>query len=198
MTVTKSDYKETENHLYETDYWGTLALLRRISFHGLHIWEPAAGNHKMADILRVCSRAASVTTSDIVDYKRRHDFIWDFTLPTNNPFEPNGEPFGAIVTNPPFGNGNRLAAKFCRLALQRCNGIVAMLCTAKFDFGNTRTDLFRDNPRFHCKISLIDRIRWFDHDGSEDGTEDHAWYVWRPVDVPYTPPVIYYEGKLAA
>lgn len=74
--------------------------------------------------------------------------------------------------------GNRDAAKFARLALKRCSGFVALLLTAKFDFGKTRVDLFTENPRFCAKIALIDRIQWFPGDSS--GTEDHAWYVWSP------------------
>ncbi len=196
MTVTDSGYAKQTNHLYETDYWATLALLRRLSLAGLHVWEPASGNHKMADILRVCSGAASVTTSDIADYTRRHTFVADFTKPDIIPDWATKKRWQAIVSNPPFGPGNRLAAKFCRLSLQRCDGWVAMLCTAKFDFGSTRVDLFRDNPRYAFKIALIDRIRWFDGPNSEDGTEDHAWNVWRPVDAPAASPIIYYEGKL--
>ncbi len=42
-----------------------------------------------------------------------------------------------------------------------------------------RQHLFRRNPRFAAKIVLYDRIRWFPGT-DKDGTEDHAWYVWRP------------------
>ena len=85
--------------------------------------------------------------------------------------------FDAIITNPPYGKGNRDAVKFAELALERCPGLVALLLTAKFDFGKTRRHLFRDNPRFCAKIALVDRIQWFPGDSS--GTEDHAWYVWQ-------------------
>jgi hypothetical protein len=71
-----------------------------------------------------------------------------------------------------------MAAKFARLALARCTGMVALLLTAKFDFGKTRADLFADNPRFAAKIALVDRIQWFA--GPCEGTEYHAWYVWAP------------------
>lgn len=60
--------------------------------------------------------------------------------------------------------------------MKRCDGFVALLLTAKFDFGKTRADLFRDNPRFVAKIALVDRIQWFP--GDKSGIEDHAWYVW--------------------
>jgi hypothetical protein len=63
-----------------------------------------------------------------------------------------------------------------RTIVDRCDGMVAMLLTAKFDFGKTRADLFADNSRFAAKIALVDRIQWFA--GNNQGTEDHAWYVW--------------------
>lgn len=77
-----------------------------------------------------------------------------------------------------MGKGNRDAVRFAEVALERCNGMVALLLTAKFDFGKTRRHLFQDNPRFMAKIALLDRISWAGN--GETGTEDHAWYVWGP------------------
>lgn len=170
MTVVASNYTRKENDLYQTESWATRALLKHFPVDGLIVWEPAAGNHLMADALR--DAGGRVATSDIVTYGREHDAIFDFL----NPEMVGKPPCDAIITNPPYGKGNRVAVKFCELALERCNGLVAMLLTAKFDFGKTRTHLFRDNPRFAAKIALIDRIQWFAGDTS--GTEDHAWYVW--------------------
>lgn len=170
MTVVASRFDRQENDLYETPEWVTHALLRNFPVtQASLIWEPAAGNHKMADVLRAAG--AAVKTSDIATYSRPHDELFDFlsnsrqrSLATH------------IITNPPYGKGNRDAVKFARIALARCDGFVALLLTAKFDFGKTRSDLFRDNPRFLAKIALLDRIQWFE---SEHGsTEDHAWFVW--------------------
>lgn len=154
---------------------------------GAFVWEPAAGNHFMADILAL--NGARVFTSDIETYTRQHDAIIDFL----EPLPPMG--FDAIITNPPYGAQNRIAEKFLRLALERCSGFVAMLLTAKFDFGKTRVDVTRDNRRFMAKIALIDRIRWFDGPGTDDGTEDHAWYVYGPSYASYQRPEIFYAGK---
>lgn len=174
MTVVASNYARIENDLYQTEPWATEALLRHFPV-GPHdvVWEPAAGNHLIADVLR--DHGATVTTSDIAVYDRQHDAMVDF-LQTR--FAYKNPVHTKIYTNPPYGKGNRDAVKFARLALDRCAGFVALLLTAKFDFGNTRVDLFRDNPRFCAKIALIDRIQWFPGDSS--GTEDHAWYVWGP------------------
>lgn len=187
MTVVASNYARKENDLYQTEPWATEALLRHYPVFDAHIWEPAAGKHLMADVLREVG-CATVFTSDMKTYDRPHNEIIDFLkdCPRNKPARCD-----AIITNPPYGKGNRDAAKFARLALARCSGMVALLLTAKFDFGKTRMDLFRDNPRFSAKIALVDRIQWFP--GASTGTEDHAWYVWMAEHC--SPPTLLYEGR---
>lgn len=173
MTVVASNYKRQENDLYQTEPWATRALLKHLPIGpGWVVWEPSAGNHLMADVIR--ETGAKVNTSDIVTYDRQHDAIFDFLV-----LRPHNEPsVNAIITNPPYGKGNRDAVQYARNALERCHGYVALLLTAKFDFGKTRADLFAFNHRFHAKIALVDRIQWFP--GETTGTEDHAWYVWGP------------------
>ena len=151
------------------------------------VWEPAAGNHLIADVLR--EHGADVVTSDIVTYDRQHDGIFDFLIDGTPSF-----PAGCtnLYTNPPYGKGNRDAVRFAEQALLRCSGCVALLLTAKFDFGKTRHHLFRDNGRFMAKIVLTDRIQWFP--GDSTGTEDHAWYVWSCEGFSMEPKIIY-EGK---
>jgi len=191
MTVTASKYARAENDLYQTEPWVTEALLRHFPVDGMTVWEPAAGNHLMADVLR--DEAKSVYTSDIVHYDRRHDEIYDFLAPHKECSVWKG--IDAIITNPPYGKGNWDARLFAEYALTRCKGLVALLLTAKFDFGNTRRHLFQNNPRFAAKINLVDRISWT-LDGVT-GTEDHAWYVW--TEKPRLPraPVILYAGRKA-
>lgn len=188
MTVVASNYVRKANDLYQTEPWATEALLRHFPVTNLSVWEPAAGNHLMADVLR--EAGAAVATSDIATYDRKHDWGFDFINGTCDPSR-----FDAIITNPPYGKGNRDAVKFAELALERCAGLVALLLTAKFDFGKTRRHLFRDNPRFAAKIALVDRIQWFPGDTS--GTEDHAWYVWAPIRAAQGKPVMLWEGKVA-
>lgn len=186
MTVVASNYARKENDLYQTEPWATEALLRRFPVAGLTVWEPAAGDHLIADVLR--EHGATVRTSDIATYDREHDAIRDFL---NRPYA--GPAFDAIITNPPYGRGNRDAVRFAELAVERCSGLVALLLTAKFDFGKTRRHLFADCPRFMAKITLVDRIQWFP--GATTGTEDHAWYVWGPVASGPREPAVLYEGR---
>lgn len=171
MTVVASNYARAANDLYQTEPWATEVLLRHFPVAGLTVWEPAAGAHLMSDALKAAG--GEVWTSDIAEYGKCHDF-------PNHDFTVKGFPLplgcDAIITNPPYGKGNRLAVQFAELALDRCDGLVALLLTAKFDFGKTRRHLFQDNPRFMAKIALLDRISWVGN--GETGTEDHAWYVW--------------------
>lgn len=190
MTVVASNYERKENDLYQTSPWATEALLRHFPVRGRKVWEPAAGNHLMADVL--ADNGAEVRTSDIVTYDRPHDAIFNFLDRAADP-EPWSE---AIITNPPYGKSNRDAVRFAELALQRCSGLVALLLTAKFDFGKTRCHLFRDNPRFVAKIALIDRIQWFP--GETSGTEDHCWVIWGPIDGAREYPRMIWEGNPAA
>lgn len=186
MTFVASNYARKENDLYQTEPWATEAFIRRFPVSGMKVWEPAAGNHLMADVLR--EAGATVMTSDIATYDRQHDALFDFLID-----RPHSEPsINAIITNPPYGKSNRDAVTFARLALERCDGLVALLLTAKFDFGKTRRSLFADCDRFWAKIALVDRIQWFP--GDTTGTEDHAWYVWGPKGARYTPSM-FWEGK---
>lgn len=189
MTVVASNYARKQNDLYQTEPWATEALLRHFPVSGLTVWEPAAGNHLIADVLR--EHGASVLTSDIATYDHEHDVWFDFLADKADDFGAVGK-HDAIITNPPYGKRNRDAVRFCELALERCGGLVAMLLTAKFDFGKTRRHLFADNPRFMAKIALLDRIQWFP--GEMSGTEDHAWYVWGQTG--YAPARMIWEARL--
>lgn len=194
MTVTASKYKKKPNDLYETETWATHACIRALNklelWRGTPIWEPAAGNHAMVGPL-AWAGASDVITSDITRYEHEHTAIFDFTTDQDPTFLP--EQFD-IVSNPPYGPSNRTAVKFAEKALQRCSGYVALLLTAKFDFGVTRQHLFANNHRFTAKVSLLDRISW--EGNGETGTEDHAWYIWGPRNATCQHAQILYEQNL--
>lgn len=188
MTIVASKYARRENDLYSTEPYPTLALNRRFPVKGMKIWEAAAGNHLMADVLR--ELGAKVVTSDIKTYDHRHDMLFNF-LQSRPPIKL--KPPRNLITNPPYGDRNEDAMLFAERALERCDGYVVLLLTAGFDSGSSRLHLFKNNPRFMAKIVLVDRISWT-LDG-ETGTGDHAWFVWRPTGVKSKPPVILYEGR---
>ena len=190
MTVVSSGYDRRANELYETEAWATAALVRSMRMLGLWaegmcVWEPAAGTHMMVDELK--RQGARVLASDIQTYGRRHDFILD-AVTYDGTVWPRPD---AVITNPPYGKGNRMAVKFIENILRHnpdCS--VAMLLTAKFDFGKTRKHLFADNGRFMAKVALLDRISW--EGNGETGTEDHAWFIWGHEQTqPYQPRMMY-------
>ncbi|WP_206612704.1 hypothetical protein [Paenirhodobacter populi] len=191
MTVVASGYERRLNELYETEPWAVEACVRTLKTLGMWslrpIWEPAAGKHAMVEPL-IQAGASEVLTSDICDYGTRHTALFDFLKDDSPSFLP--AEFD-IITNPPYGRHNHLAAKFARKALERCDGMVALLLTAKFDFGNTRTSLFRDSRRFLAKVALIDRMSLVGN--GKGGTEDHAWFIWGPCQVDNAYPILLYE-----
>lgn len=194
MTVTASNFDRKENDLYETEAWATEALLRSLPYKPNKVWEPSAGNHAIADVLR--DHGIKVVTSDIVTYDREHDFIFDFINGDFNSI--NIFDFDFIITNPPYGRGNREAVKYARniQKIYQSNACDlfgwSLLLTAKFDFGKTRKDIFKDNMNYLSKTVLLDRISWAGN--GQTGTEDHAWYNWSKFTT--LEPTIDYQGKL--
>lgn len=192
MTKRPSKFKRRKNDLYETERYGTRAFTQHFPVKGMRIWECAAGNHMMADALRE-EGAALVFTSDIKVYNRQHHRVIDFTRDIDLSFMQQKK-IDAIITNPPYGFQNRLAAVFLQLALDRCDGLVAMLLDVGFDSGKTRQHLLGKNPRFAAKIVLMDRLRWFE-DSRTDGTSDHAWFVFFPKGKKHNGPRLLYSQR---
>lgn len=198
MTVVASKFRRKENDYYDTPSWCVETLLRHIGdVRGKYIWEPAAGNHSIAEVLE--DHGARVFTSDIKKYDHEHDVLEDFLGEDDATIfnqQDHCKSYDWIITNPPYGPSNRTAVKFAERALQLVPN-VALLLTAKFDFGKTRTHLFRDNERFWGKIALLDRPQWFPDGEYASGTEDYAWYIWsqKTVFIPPIPPRIIYDGK---
>jgi hypothetical protein len=125
------------------------------------IWEPAGGVESSLAAALVAENFEVIGTDD--------DFLQRTQPPTH---------IDAIVTNPPYGDdrSGRLACAFIRHALSLDARIVATLLRVDFDSGRTRTDLFRDNPSFAGKITLLYRIQWFE--GPRQPSDNHAWFLW--------------------
>lgn len=163
---------------YYTPAWVTRCLIRvlggRLTTVPL-IVEPAAGDGKIVDELRHHGYAveASDLTPDRFDIVSIDFFSMTAIL----------SPAAAIITNPPFGVGGRLAFQFCwhalRLMEQRC-GLVAMLLRDDFDSAKGRRKLFADHPAFDMKIVITDRIRWTNlpQDAKKGPSGSHAWFIW--------------------
>jgi len=134
---------------------------------GSIIWEPAAGNDKIVNVLKT---KFPVVGTDIV---RGNDFFVEpKMLDITN----------SIITNPPYKNSlaQRFAEHALALTMER-NGFVAMLLRTDFDHAKNRRHLFRDCYAFMGKVVLLKRIVWFVEDNGKpkaSPSENHAWFLW--------------------
>jgi hypothetical protein len=178
MSQRNSDYSRRADEDYRTPAWVGQTIARYLRRANVtDVWEPAAGAGALAATLTDEGFSVVATTDD---------FLKRTSLPR--------EGLDAIVSNPPYGADRRagLACEFIRHALTLPVHFVVMLLRVDFDSGKTRVDLFRDNPRFAGKITLIDRIVWFDRKGAAP-SDNHAWFVW--ADHQRGSPTIHYAGK---
>lgn len=102
------------------------------------------------------------------------------------------ERYPAIVTNPPYGQGGKLAVAFIEKALAEAD-YVAMLLRIDFDSAKTRRHLF-EHERFAMKYVLTERLRWTNIEQAASGpSTNHGWFVWRKnktfARVEYLPPL---------
>ncbi|WP_409560234.1 hypothetical protein [Hyphomicrobium sp. MC8b] len=188
MAQRESGYERVERDAYNTPRWVTGAMLKEVLgprfWSGSTVWEPAAGTGQM--VAEMQAHGLKVIASDIHVPEDNNLFAPDRMLVGDflgqQPFLPFE--FDAIITNPPYKDG--LAEKFVRRALaltKERRGLVAMLLGVKFDSAKTRADIFDEHPAWGMKITLVDRIWWFepklDANGKVNGpSEDHAWFIW--------------------
>lgn len=171
MSQKASGFERQSLEKYYTPAWVSEALLSREAL-GNEVWEPAAGAGDIANVIR--ATGAMCLASDIEP--TGHNVIGrDF-------FDAQFAEFSAIVTNPPYGKGGRLAVEFIARAIDLMmprKGKVAMLLRVDFDSANGRRGIFGDHPAFKAKYVLTKRIRWTNLPQSAAGpTENHAWFVW--------------------
>lgn len=176
MAQRKSGFARQPAEFYPSPSWVTDALGEVVSLRDLTVWEPAAGAGDMADALR--ANGATVWESDSALGERRSGLLPGIDF-LEAQFPPRVD---AIISNPPFGVGGRLAVAFAErgLALMRATGgprLLALLLSADFDSASGRTHLFADCPEFAVKLVLLRRIRWFD--GPSGPSTNHAFFVWR-------------------
>jgi hypothetical protein len=185
----EAGYARVERDLYPTPPWVVAALAEHVDLRGLTVWEPACGDGRMVAALRRAG-CARVYATDIAD-RGNQDAALDF-LSAQPP-----ERFHAIITNPPFGSGGRLATAFIEAGLTRSEpgGLLALLLPCDFDSAKTRACHFGDCSHFVGKIVLRERIVWFQRqDGVREAPkENSAWYLWqRSLLRIRRPPIILY------
>jgi hypothetical protein len=159
-----SEYVRRERDDYPTPAWVTGTVIPHLkAMAATAIWEPAAGDGGMAVTLTAAGFRVVST-----DLKGGVDFLAATRA------------CDAIVTNPPYGKGGRMAERFIERALEVTrprHGVVAMLLKVDFDSGSTRLRFFADCPAWACKVVLLKRILWFESNGNTP-SDNHAWFVW--------------------
>jgi hypothetical protein len=159
VTKRGADYPRKPNDFYATPPEATQALLDHVSFQH-RVCDPACGDGAILNVL--IANGYHAVGDDITN---QYNFLTDrFRWFNCN-----------IVTNPPFGIGGRDALLFIRRALQVCNLRIAMLLPVDYDSGKTRRAVFADCPHFAIKLTLLNRIRWFN---GVSGSLNHAWFIW--------------------
>jgi hypothetical protein len=185
----ENGYARVDRDAYNSPSWVARALAEHVNLAGLRIWECAAGRGELARGLE--SVGARTFTSD-TDSHPGLDAQFDFLQPG---LPPGLRQFDGIITNPPWGQGSRMAAAFIEAGLNRITntgGFLALLLPTDFDSARTRLHLFHD-PRFTARISLTSRPIWFERsDGVKAAPKENcAWFIWsRPVLRSPPPPVV--------
>lgn len=146
---------------YPTPPEATIALMEFMDLLPMHIWEPAAGDGSMADVMEDYGHVVTKT-----DIQTGQDFL-----------APNTKVYcEAIITNPPFNQ----SAEFIKKAV--CSApIVAMLLKSQYWHAKKRYDLFVEHPP-----SFVLPLTWrLDFLYKERGkgtraapTMETAWSVW--------------------
>jgi hypothetical protein len=193
----ETGYARVERDLYPTPAWVIAALAEHVELRGTTVWECACGDGRMVAALRAAG-CARVYASDIAE-RGGQDEALDFLSAQI----PKVSDFNLIATNPPFGQGGRLAVAFIAAGLRRLpvGAMLALLLPCDFDSAKTRTRYFGDCPDFVGKIVLTRRVVWFQRDDGvrEAPKENSAWFLWQrnPLRV-RRPPVILYAPALDA
>lgn len=199
MSVAPQSRAVTEQRhsaLYALDFfptppWATRALievvLRKLGYapalQDARIWEPAAGEGHMAEVLR--EYGASVYATDVHRYpnaRGRVDAIgsfvgegFDVIRAQDFRYSSRGDGYDFLITNPPFN----LAEQFLVRALREAE-VVALLLRSNFiDTQGRYERIFKTTPPI-CVAQFSERVpmhqgRW-DPDG--DTATAYAWFVW--------------------
>jgi hypothetical protein len=168
-----SGYERKADEEYQTPPWATCALLARLAPFRL-AWDPCAAGGNIVSAIQAAGFKAIGT----------RDNFYAYTKPPHAA--------DCLITNPPYGVDRRgaEAVKFIQHALPLVPR-VAMLLRNDFDSALGRQALFRENKAFAGKVTLLNRIKWFD--GPSSPSDNHSWFLWDRTH--QGPPIIRYVGR---
>lgn len=186
-----SGYDRTDHDFYPTPSWVTAALLKHVKLRG-PVWEPCCGDGAIARIIEASGQ--QVVSTDLVDHgfgRAGVDFFACRSFPAG---------CGAMVTNPPYGDGgvmqrsaniSKAMRRFVRHAIdltEQANGQLALLVRFQWMAGRRASDLITSGP-LDAVLALTRRIRWFDMGPqTTNGQHHHAWLFWDSQRDRSTPP----------
>ncbi|MCR9254724.1 MAG: SAM-dependent methyltransferase [Alphaproteobacteria bacterium] len=181
-----SRYAREPDDFYRTPAWVTEALLRRLILpFNAKVWEPAAGDGAILDVLE--GNGLNTYGSDL--NPQRHDIVLGDFLEDDLSAPPG---IDAIITNPPF----KILDDWARATLRRSDHWrvpVALLARQEWDCAAKRWDL---TSSLAMKIVLTSRPIWFpDRELKASPRHNYAWYVWKPGHT--GPAQLVYEGREA-
>jgi hypothetical protein len=177
------EYARVERDDYPTPAWVIGALAEHVKLRGWTIWEMACGKEgRMSEALKAAG-CARVYSTDISNGYAGQDEVLDF-LSGRLPNLPRCD---ASITNPPFGPRGKTAEAFITRSLQLLTSgytdFVALLLPHDFDSAKTRAHLFERCPHFIGKITLRQRIKWFEHSDpvrrKRNPKENTDWYLFK-------------------
>lgn len=183
MSQRGSGFARKASDQYMTPAWVYATLFSVMPIFGT-IWEPACGEGTGVQVMRETSgHRVHIMASDIDARYSPDGQSWDFLDPKVQAsyFLPEEGPY-AIITNPPYGKGGRLAVAFVSAALSLTSihrGRVAMLLPVDWDTRPKRQMFFEDFDGHITKIVLTERIRWTNLPQSKHGpSTHHQWVIW--------------------
>ena len=181
----ESGYARVENDAYFTiETWITERLLELEVFDG-PIWECAAGEHHMADVIAAAGH--EVYCTDAFDYGMG-DQLWDFLQPGWAAPQHINE----IITNPPYSHINAFLDRMHAFIRQR-GGKAAFLCRSDCDAAASknrgRLQYFADSPYFAGVYTLTSRPKWFEETAVRERQPRYnfTWFVWHAQPRPGSP-----------
>lgn len=174
MSQRQSGFERMPVDLYQTPGWVFHALAQVVDFRGMTIWEPAAGEGKLATAMREVSGVSTFETDIMQHGNTRLARLFDFISTA----ELIDRRFDGIVTNPAFGPQGKTAEKFIEWGLKRSTtGPLCLLLPGDFDAASTRARFFADCPEFAGRVTLTKRIEWFPDYRSPCKTCDSRGYI---------------------
>ena len=167
--------KEGTLDFYPTPAWSTRALFENVLTNWdlfrtwqWKVYEPAAGEGHIVEVLKEYFYEHNIIASDIHDYGYKYDFIRDFVIapPVECDF---------IITNPPF----KLANQFIKRALEVASTCVCIFGKIQLLEGVNRwRQIYRQTPP-SIIAPFTSRVTLYENEERDSGGQMmFAWYIW--------------------